>query len=477
MNDEIALPRGYSLHEYRIESTLGIGGFGVTYLATDNNLNVQVAIKEYLPADLARRCEDQSVRSKSDTTLDTFNWGRSRFLDESRTLATFHHPSIVRVLRFFEANQTAYVVMEFVAGQPLGEWIKTRRPLAEQRLTAITAALMDGVEVVHRAGYLHRDIKPANIFIREDDSPVLLDFGSARVATAHTERTAIVSPGYAPLEQYHTHGNQGPWSDLYALGAVLYWIVTGEKPMEATARVPKDPMRPALLMGNRSHYSDHLLSAVDWALAPSEGSRPQSVAELRNVLLGRSGAAPASDPNSVFAGRTLMPDTTPFPSSPSGVAVFDSEWLKQVSADLAQHIGPIAAMVVKSAVKKSPTTGMLIENVAAEIADSKLRAVFVHKHAGPDRPSPAGDPPRPAHSRSLPSNTVASAPRFDAALLARAEAELARYVGAVARVVVRRAAAKARSESELFALLATEIENPIDRKAFSRKVMSVSGRE
>ena len=201
MNDEIALPRGYSLHEYRIESTLGIGGFGVTYLATDNNLNVQVAIKEYLPADLARRCEDQSVRSKSDTTLDTFNWGRSRFLDESRTLATFHHPSIVRVLRFFEANQTAYVVMEFVAGQPLGEWIKTRRPLAEQRLTAITAALMDGVEVVHRAGYLHRDIKPANIFIREDDSPVLLDFGSARVATAHTERTAIVSPGYAPLEQ------------------------------------------------------------------------------------------------------------------------------------------------------------------------------------------------------------------------------------------------------------------------------------
>ncbi|MEO8855430.1 MAG: serine/threonine-protein kinase, partial [Burkholderiaceae bacterium] len=245
MNGEIALPRGYALHEYRIESTLGVGGFGLTYLATDSNLNLQVAIKEYLPGELAIRRDDHSVRSKSDTTLDTFNWGRTRFLEESCTLASFRHPNIVRVMRFFEANQTAYMVMEFVAGQPLNEWIKSRRPLAEPSIAGIAAGLLDGVELVHRAGYLHRDIKPGNIFIRDDGTPVLLDFGSARVASANTERTAIVSPGYAPLEQYHAHGNQGPWSDLYALGGVLYWIVTGDKPVEASARFPSDPLRPA----------------------------------------------------------------------------------------------------------------------------------------------------------------------------------------------------------------------------------------
>ena len=128
MNADIALPRGYSLNEYRIESTLGIGGFGLTYLATDANLNLKVAIKEYLPGELALRCDDQSVRSKSASTLETFNWGRTRFLEESRTLASFRHPNIVRVMRFFEANQTAYMVMEFVDGQALGEWLPARRP-------------------------------------------------------------------------------------------------------------------------------------------------------------------------------------------------------------------------------------------------------------------------------------------------------------------------------------------------------------
>jgi serine/threonine protein kinase len=175
VNSDIALPQGYALHEYRIESTLGIGGFGLTYLATDSNLNLKVAIKEYLPAELALRCEDQSVRSKSDNTLETFNWGRARFLDESRTLASFRHPNIVRVLRFFEANRTAYMVMEFVAGEPLGTWINTHRPLTEQTLKALSLPLLDGLEVIHAAGYLHRDIKPGNIFMRDDGTPVLLD--------------------------------------------------------------------------------------------------------------------------------------------------------------------------------------------------------------------------------------------------------------------------------------------------------------
>ena len=476
MNAEIALPRGYALHEDRIESTLGIGGFGLTYLATDSNLNAKVAIKEYLPAELAIRCEDQSVRSKSETTLDTFNWGRSRFLDESRTLASFHHPNIVRVMRFFEANQTAYMVMEFVDGQPLNDWIKTRRPLYGPTLTAMTGELLDGVEVIHRAGYLHRDIKPGNIFIREDDSPVLLDFGSARVSSAQTERTAIVSPGYAPLEQYHSHGNQGPWSDLYAVGAVLYWIVTGGKPMEATARVPSDPMKPAARAGDRSLHSQQLLDAIDWALAPSEKSRPQSVAELRNALA--SGAsAPDSESTSVFAGRTTMPVSFDIPTSLPTTPVFDSETLKKLARDLAAHIGPIAGTVVKSAAKKTLTLTQLVEKIAAEIGDSAARSAFVRQHAAPDPSMPGGDSPHSKPNPTRPTEVLSSAQRFDAGLLARAEGELARYIGAVARAVVKRAAAKARSESELYALLANEIEDPNEKKAFVRKALSVSGRE
>src|ERR1700704_4053692 len=189
MAAETSLPPGYALNEYRIESTLGVGGFGLTYLATDSNLNLKVAIKEDLPDELALRGDDQSVKPKSDASVDMFKWGLSRFLDESRTLASFRHANIVRVMRFFEANRTAYMVMEFVAGQPLGEWLRSRRPLEQAAVLAIAGPLLDGLELIHRTGYLHRDIKPGNVFIREDGSPVLLDFGSARVVSEGSELT------------------------------------------------------------------------------------------------------------------------------------------------------------------------------------------------------------------------------------------------------------------------------------------------
>ena len=233
---DLALPRGYSLQEYQIESTLGIGGFGFTYLATDTNLNLKVAVKEYLPGDLARRETDQSISAKTEDSVETFKWGLERFLDESRTLASFRHPNIVRVMRFFQANSTAYMVMEFVSGQQLSDWIKPRRPLGESVLREMLIPLLEGLGVVHRTGYLHRDIKPGNIFVRDDGSPVLIDFGSAR-STSGSEMTAIVTPGYAPLEQYHATGKQGPWTDIYALGGVLYWAVTGNKPVDAAAQI------------------------------------------------------------------------------------------------------------------------------------------------------------------------------------------------------------------------------------------------
>jgi serine/threonine protein kinase len=494
MHSEIALPPGYRLQEYQIESTLGIGGFGLTYLATDANLNMQVAIKEYLPSDLALRSDDHSIRSKSEHTLEKFNWGRARFLDESRTLASFRHPNIVRVMRFFEANQTAYMVMEFVAGQPLSEWIKTRRPMDAHTLAAVSLALLGGVDVIHQSGYLHRDIKPSNIFIRQDGSPVLLDFGSARSVLADTERTAIVSPGYAPLEQYHANGNQGPWSDLYAIGAVMYWIVTGQKPQEATARVPADNMPSATQLGNPVYYSRQLLQLIDWTLTPAEKSRPQTVAALRQQL--EQHFDPSADATqSVFTGKTALPAQRPtqlpthLPTAtaqiPTGTALaFDAAVLKTLAADLAAHLGPVAAIVVRSAAKKALDLGQLVHTLAQDIADPVARADFVRKHLQHERSGTPSERSRPAHSRtntpttSLPTGLYppASRPVFDAGTLARAESELAQYIGAVARAVVRRAANKAHSEQELFSLLAQEIDDPVGRKAFLRKAMSVSGR-
>jgi len=248
VSTDVALPPGYALNEYRIESLLGLGGFGLTYLATDTNLNLKVAIKEYLPTDWVHRAPDHSVKPKSADTLETFNWGRSRFLEESRTLASFHHPNIVRVMRFFQANETAYMVMDFVAGLPLHEWMRNRRPLDERTVLAIALPLLDGLEVVHAGGFLHRDIKPGNIFIRGDGSPVLIDFGSARTAAANTELTTIVSPGFAPVEQYDSRGGQGPWSDLYALGGVLYRAVTGVHPPDAVTRMRGDSLGEIGLM-------------------------------------------------------------------------------------------------------------------------------------------------------------------------------------------------------------------------------------
>ena len=293
-NHMAALSKGFKLQEYRIEAVLGHGGFGITYLAWDTHLNQWVAIKEYLPNDLAVR-QGNSVFAKTAADQEGFKWGLERFLDEARTLARFRHPNIVRTYRFFEENGTAYMVMEYEKGRSLASILKSSKdPLDEEFLSKLLLPLVDGLREVHSAGYLHRDIKPGNIFIREDSStPVLLDFGAARYAMSQKSRniTSIMTPGYAPFEQYQTGGNQGPWTDIYALGAVMYRAVSGQVPPEATARsnallrkLP-DPMTPAVEVG-WGRYSRRFLEAVDRALMVLEGDRPQSVEEWRAMILG-----------------------------------------------------------------------------------------------------------------------------------------------------------------------------------------------
>lgn len=283
-----ALPNGFKLlGEYEIESMLGHGGFGITYLAKDLKLDHQVAIKEYLPNELAVRDGVSTVYAKSTTDEEAFGWGLQRFIMEAQTLARFHHAGIIRVLRFFEANHTAYMVMEYQDGENLASYLKTHS-LSEEQLLQFIQPLLDGLEEIHQTGFLHRDIKPDNIYVRTDGSPVLLDFGAARYAVRQksTSLTSIITPGYAAFEQYDDKSPQGAWSDIYSLGGVLYYIVSGNRPHEAVGRLRRDEM-PRTADVAKGKYNPGFLQAIDWALTLDEQARPQSVTEWRQALFAQ----------------------------------------------------------------------------------------------------------------------------------------------------------------------------------------------
>ena len=292
MDSRLGLPVNSVLDgSYRIARMVGSGGFGITYEAEDINLGTAVAIKEYYPFDFGDRDATMSVKPKSDRHKQTFDWGRSNFLQEARTLARFEHPSVVRVTRVFEANSTAYMVMRFEQGHSFEAWLNGlgRLPTQEE-LDSIVAPLLDALQMMHAENFLHRDIAPDNIIVRGDGSPVLLDFGAARRAVAEMSRTmtGIVKAGYSPHEQYSSDSRlQGPWSDLYALGGTLYRAVTGNAPEEATLRVDEDHMPPASQVARKSGYRPGFLSAIDACLRVRHSERPRSVAQLRPMMLGR----------------------------------------------------------------------------------------------------------------------------------------------------------------------------------------------
>jgi serine/threonine protein kinase len=230
--DAASLPAGYRINEYNIERPLGGGGFGITYLGPRQQPAIARRHQGILPSDLVTRGPNQEVqvRGANSGHQEQYDWGLERFLDEARALATFRHPNIVRVLRYFRENGTAYIVMEYESGLPLKRWVPQNAPLSQRALLSIVYPLLDGLEAVHKTGFLHRDIKPDNIYVRADGTPVLLDFGAARRVSVDRDLTNIVSPGFAAFEQYHSQGNQGPWTDIYSLGAVMYWMTTGKKP-------------------------------------------------------------------------------------------------------------------------------------------------------------------------------------------------------------------------------------------------------
>jgi serine/threonine protein kinase len=280
---------GTRLDDFQITAVLGQGGFGVTYKAIDERLQRDVAIKEYLPRQFAFRDETATVRPRGPQDQEVFTWGLTRFIDEARALALFKHPNIVAVIRYLEANGTAYLVMEYEEGKDLERWLAGRsEAVPEQMLIErILLPLLDGLAKIHQKGLLHRDIKPENVFIRRDGSPVLIDFGSSR---AHGEGqsntlTSIISAGYSPFEQYGGAQRQGPWSDLYALGGTLYRIVCGGPPTDAIAR-HQGIEQPSALSVGAGRYSEQLLRAIDQSLAIDPAERPQSATELIALLPG-----------------------------------------------------------------------------------------------------------------------------------------------------------------------------------------------
>jgi hypothetical protein len=303
-----ALPMESMLLEYRIDQVLGAGGFGITYRAHDANLDKDVAIKEYLPGELAMRAPDGNVVAQATQHEAGYRWGLDRFLLEARTLAKFSHPNIVRVLRYFEANATAYMVMDYEQGDPLKTVLQHDPQPAEARLKALVGPLLDGLAAIHATGFLHRDIKPDNIFVRADGRPVLIDFGAARQALGGETKslTSILTPGYAPLEQYSGEGKQGPWTDLYAMAGVLYRAVTDKNPPDAVTRIRGDSL-PAGLAGVRGKYSESFLRAIEWALNLDEKMRPQTVEQWKTALLAeRRTSAPTQRSPERRAARTVV---------------------------------------------------------------------------------------------------------------------------------------------------------------------------
>ena len=359
MTNLIALPDGTELvGDYRIDRVLGAGGFGITYLADEMALHRRVTIKEYFPSDFAARANSINASPRSQDCAGDYRWGLDRFIEEAQTLAKFNHPHIVRVYRYFRANNTAYMVLHFEEGQSLKGWLKALgRAPRQKELDRILEPLLNALELIHDADFLHRDIAPDNIIIRKDGTPVLIDFGSARREIAAHSKTvsALVKPGYSPYEQYaEISRQQGPWTDIYALAATLYHTVTGRRPPDAPSRMVSDEYVPAS-QAALSSYRSRFLRAIDAAMALNVEARPRSIAAWRTELLG-----PDEKPSRGWLGRSRT-------GSPEAVANDDAAEDAPVAAGAAsvQEAPPVNA---GGGVKRQALADALAEALAGEPA-------------------------------------------------------------------------------------------------------------
>lgn len=303
MKHSQALANGTTVHGYIIEDVLGAGGFGITYRARDENLDTIVALKEYFPQQLAYRKGDQTVATRSEANSEElYTWGRSKFQYEADSLAKLHHHNIVGVNYLFEENATAYMVLDYIKGGSMKDWLRSLdRAPTQDELLSVLMPLLNALEQIHSVELLHRDIAPKNIMLPSVDEPILIDFGAVRLFVAQHSQTVanMLTPGYAPGEQYSNKG-QGPWTDIYALSATIYEAATGQLPPAGLDRLLEDRYVPVRELA-RGNYDPRFLELIDWGLRPRMQDRPQSVQEWRAEIHatlaghGRNGRTSNSD--------------------------------------------------------------------------------------------------------------------------------------------------------------------------------------
>ncbi len=301
---ENCLPIGTRLSDFEITGVLGEGGFGIVYLAFDHALQRTVAIKEYMPGVLAARGSDHSVAVRAERHQETFNVGLKSFINEARFLAQFDHPSLVKVYRYWEENQTAYTAMKYYEGRTVKQIVGAApASVTEAWCRALVRQILEALEMLYTMNIVHRDVSPDNIIVQDNGEAVLLDFGSARQIIGDRTRglTVILKPGYAPVEQYAGDASldQGPYTDIYALSAVIYFAIVGEPPATSIARMVKDPLIP-LRDRAPEGFGDAFLSAIDRGLSVLAHDRPQTIDAFRALLdIPTVNAMPARPPQRI----------------------------------------------------------------------------------------------------------------------------------------------------------------------------------
>lgn len=339
-----AMPSGTRLGEFEITGVVGEGGFGIVYSARDSSLDRIVAIKEYLPSAFANRTSSGTVQVRSQEHSKTFNAGLSSFINEARMLAKFSHPGLVEVFRFWEANGTAYMAMRYYRGVTLREMLRTNPQIAtEQWLCETLDPILLALQELHQEKCYHRDIAPDNILVLPNGRSVLMDFGAARRIIGGMTRalTTVLKPGYAPIEQYSDDGSmqQGAWTDIYAVGGVLYHAMTGKVPVQAISRMMNDPLKPVATAA-RSEYSPNLCSVVMKCLAVMPENRYQTIDELREAL----GWVTTPVSSTVILQRTVQvtPVVAPVQSSIAPASVPSALQPQLVSGPVPQSLDPLA---------------------------------------------------------------------------------------------------------------------------------------
>ena len=406
-----ALPAGSRLGEFEITGVIGEGGFGIVYSARDSSLDRIVAIKEYLPAAFASRNSTGMVHVRSEENSKTFNAGLSSFINEARMLAKFSHPGLVEVFRFWEGNGTAYMAMRYYRGVTLREMLRTNpQVVTEQWLCETLDPILLALQELHHEKCYHRDIAPDNILVLPNGRSVLMDFGAARRIIGGMTRalTTVLKPGYAPIEQYSDDGSmaQGAWTDIYAVGGVLYHAMTGKVPVQAISRMMNDPLKPVAAAA-RSEFSPVLTDAVMKCLSVMPENRYQTIDELRAAL----GWVTTPVSSTVVFSKTTM--ATPvnnllttaaasLPPTPS-VAV-------PVAAVPSVALDPMAALAVSS-----PATGDALSHLLSTPNVSVSKAPAVAPTVKPAQQSRAADATANSGGKSRTSNdSPETAPKSDA---------------------------------------------------------------